>query len=549
MDFQVAKDDVHRCRSVDTAPPEFEPGRVLLEAAAFGLASDNITYAMFGEATSCRSFFLKRGSGRVPVWGFAEVTASEHDALQVGTPVFGYLPPSTDLVVAPTRVDAHGFVDAPPHGLALPPAYNRYLRVEADPAYDAGCEDQQRLLGPLFSRPTSSTTSWTVVGVGRGDLALLSLLGSDSPRDLPRLVGLKDLLALLAGANADGFLDWDDEDLPVADPTRAGVREDHLFHDLEVVGLHDDLHLELGPQVDGQLRAAVVLGDAPLAPGPLVLGDRHRRKAPLEQLRADGLEGLMADEGLDLLHLITRLSTRTRLRRRRGAGPATGAGLAISATGMYSYGVAIHPRLRAVQPPEEVMEILEAFDLTATLRGAAELAGCDHKTVAHWLRAREGAGGGLPVAVRRRPRVDAFALKLEEWVDRSRRRIRADVAHQRLVATGYRGSERTTRRAVATATRAWRAKHGRRTRPSVTEPGLWMQWDYGDGPEGGRPGDGVVLRLAGVEPLPRDRSAVGSDNAVGGDGARSGVAALRRRADLRVDRQRAVTEVADDAGS
>jgi hypothetical protein len=31
----------------------------------------------------------------------------------------------------------------------------------------------------------------------------------------------------------------------------------------------------------------------------------------------------------------------------------------------------------------------------------------------------------------------------------------------------------------------------------VTELGLWMQWDYGDGPEGGRPGDGVVLRLAG----------------------------------------------------
>jgi hypothetical protein len=62
------------------------------------------------------------------------------------------------------------------------------------------------------------------------------------------------------------------------------------------------------------------------------------------------------------------------------------------------------------------------------------LAGCDHKTVAHWVRARDEAGGGLPVAVRPRPRVDAFALKIEEWVDRSRGRIRADVAHQRLLA-------------------------------------------------------------------------------------------------------------------
>jgi transposase len=132
--------------------------------------------------------------------------------------------------------------------------------------------------------------------------------------------------------------------------------------------------------------------------------------------------------------------------------------------------------------PEEVMEILEAFDLTGTLRGAAELAGCDHKTVAHWVRARDEAGGGLPVSVRPRPRVDAFAEKIDEWVDRSRGRIRADVAHQRLLAMGYLGSERTTRRAVAQAKRRWRAEHGRRTRPWVTEPGLWMQWDYGDGP-------------------------------------------------------------------
>lgn len=70
------------------------------------------------------------------------------------------------------------------------------------------------------------------------------------------------------------------------------------------------------------------------------------------------------------------------------------------------------------------MEILEAFDLIGTLRGAAELAGCDHKPVAHWVRAREEAGGGLAVSVRPRPRVDGFAAKIEELVDRSRGKIR-----------------------------------------------------------------------------------------------------------------------------
>jgi hypothetical protein len=132
---------------------------------------------------------------------------------------------------------------------------------------------------------------------------------------------------------------------------------------------------------------------------------------------------------------------------------------------------------------EEVMEILEAFDLTGSLRGAAELAGCDHKTVAHWVAARDAAGGGLPVALRRRPMVGEFAEKIEELVWRSHGKIRADKAHEKLVALGYMGSERTTRRAVAAAKRSWRLEHGRRYRPWIAEPGLWMQWDYGDGPE------------------------------------------------------------------
>jgi len=135
-----------------------------------------------------------------------------------------------------------------------------------------------------------------------------------------------------------------------------------------------------------------------------------------------------------------------------------------------------------MKKPEEAMEILEAYDLTGSLRRAAVLAGCDHKTVARLVAAREAAGGGLPERERRRPLVDPFAVKIEELVDRSRARIGADQAHSKLGAMGYLGSERTTRRAVAEAKRRWRQKHGRRTRPWIPEPGLWLQWDYGDGP-------------------------------------------------------------------
>jgi hypothetical protein len=108
----------------------------------------------------------------------------------------------------------------------------------------------------------------------------------------------------------------------------------------------------------------------------------------------------------------------------------------------------------------ELMEILEAFDLTGRLRSAAKLAGCDRKTVAHWVAGarcgwRRVAGVGAAAAAGRCARGEDRGV-----VDRNRRRI-LDVAHQRLVAMCDIGSERTTRRAVTEAKRRWRAEHWR----------------------------------------------------------------------------------------
>lgn len=127
------------------------------------------------------------------------------------------------------------------------------------------------------------------------------------------------------------------------------------------------------------------------------------------------------------------------------------------------------------------MEILEAFDLTRSFRDAGELAGCDHKTVAHWV-ARRDAGELAAKSVRRARIIDGFLPKLEEWMETSKGKVRADVAHEKLVAMGYSGSERTTRRAVAEVRAAFKAGRRRVHRPWVVEPGLWFQWDYGDGP-------------------------------------------------------------------
>lgn len=127
------------------------------------------------------------------------------------------------------------------------------------------------------------------------------------------------------------------------------------------------------------------------------------------------------------------------------------------------------------------MQILEAYDLTGSFRAAAALAGVSHHTVAHYVVRRDG--GRTPERTARRERLtDPHLEKIEEWVERSKGKIRADVAHRRLGALGYDGSERTTRRAVAEAKGAWRAGRRRVYRPWIPEPGMWFQWDWGAGP-------------------------------------------------------------------
>jgi transposase len=132
------------------------------------------------------------------------------------------------------------------------------------------------------------------------------------------------------------------------------------------------------------------------------------------------------------------------------------------------------------------MEILEAFDLTRSAESAALLAGCDPKTVRHYVARRE-AGLDPTEHVRRARLIDEYLDKVVELVGRSKGKVRADVVHERIVAVGFGGDERTTRRAVAEAKAAWRADNRRPFKPWVPEPGLWLQFDWGEGPRiGGR---------------------------------------------------------------
>jgi len=84
----------------------------------------------------------------------------------------------------------------------------------------------------------------------------------------------------------------------------------------------------------------------------------------------------------------------------------------------------------------EIMEIWEAFDLTGSFRDAGELVGCSHHTVKRYVGLRE-AGGVSAVAAVRPLLVDGFLPKLEEWMEHSGGKVRADVAHEKLLLLGF----------------------------------------------------------------------------------------------------------------
>jgi transposase len=129
----------------------------------------------------------------------------------------------------------------------------------------------------------------------------------------------------------------------------------------------------------------------------------------------------------------------------------------------------------------EVMEILAAYDLTRSFRAAAELTGCSHHTVARHVAARD-AGHPLAEPAFRARVTDLFLPKMEEWIQLSHGKLRGDKAHTKLLALGYTGSERSTRRAIAQVRANFRLGNVRVHRPWVTEPGQWLQYDFGDGP-------------------------------------------------------------------
>ena len=158
----VRKDQLGTTTVRTAATTALADGQVRVGIARFALTSNNITYAAMGDAMQYWQFFpVEAGDngvawGRIPVWGFGTVMASNHPDVAVGERIYGYFPMSSSVDLSPGKLSATSFLDTAPHRAQLHAVYNQYTRCATDPFYTADTEDVQALLRPLF------ITSWLI---------------------------------------------------------------------------------------------------------------------------------------------------------------------------------------------------------------------------------------------------------------------------------------------------------------------------------------------------------------------------------------------------
>ena len=149
----IHKTELNKIQQIPDEKPSLQEGEVLFKVEKYALTSNNITYAVCGFNLKYWNFFPSKteGWGIIPVWGFAEVVASKHDAIAVGERCYGYFPMGDYLKVAAGKISEYGFSDVAEHRRGLSPIYNYYSRLAADPSFDETLADYIPIIKPLFA--------------------------------------------------------------------------------------------------------------------------------------------------------------------------------------------------------------------------------------------------------------------------------------------------------------------------------------------------------------------------------------------------------------
>lgn len=148
----MRRDDLRTYRTGDgeEALTSVAEGTVQFKVERFGLTANNLTYAVFGDALGYWRFFpAPQGWGRIPVWGFGQVSASGVDGIAPDDRFYGYRPMSSYVTLEASASNA-GFVESSTARASLPATYNRYLRAVPEAGFEPDHDDAAAIMRPLF---------------------------------------------------------------------------------------------------------------------------------------------------------------------------------------------------------------------------------------------------------------------------------------------------------------------------------------------------------------------------------------------------------------
>ncbi len=255
----VRRSDPSDISAREEAAGPLADGQVRLRVDLFGLSSNNISYALYGDMLGYWDYFpVDDDHGCVPVWGFADVTESGHEQLPVGARLFGYLPMGEELVITPASITDLAVDDASPHRAGLHPWYNRYYRCDTDPVWTAGGEPMQATMWALFmtgwalANQLAETAGTVVVSSASSKTALalawtlhhhhndITVVGATSPRNLAfvETTGAYDHVVAYGALTPGGGGALDDVDGPAAFVDAAGSP-----------AIRERVHAELGTRL------------------------------------------------------------------------------------------------------------------------------------------------------------------------------------------------------------------------------------------------------------------------------------------------------------
>ena len=147
--FEVRMDDLSLSRLVERDLADLGDGAIRLAVERFAFTANNMTYAVAGDLLGYWQFFpaSEDGWGQIPVWATAKVVESRCEGVAVGDRLYGYFPPAEMADLVPGQVSDTRLVDMAEHRQALPPLYNHYRRLPAEP--NPARDNVSILLAPL----------------------------------------------------------------------------------------------------------------------------------------------------------------------------------------------------------------------------------------------------------------------------------------------------------------------------------------------------------------------------------------------------------------